>query len=293
MWRGFLLTHAQTRFTPIKIQAIICLLTGMILLGYSMLRQADAASLQDRTPELPPVAETVVSSVSSGRIPKLVNLAKIADHLECCETVSTKSVDVFYPAPKQAYLFGSSCGDKIAAPVRESAEAQRIGLFWAESCRRVSFCGFREGESRFRAGEIKQSPFRRDGNGIGRSLSVVIQNDMDSPIFVIPCFGFGPRKIGGLYQNVSSELPFGRTSPVADLHNDNDHKQQSNYREGITSEFLEELADEIPVVAGFICGTIGIAIYLNSRGFFGSFVGMSLIVVGVLFPWRALIMLVI
>ena len=93
--------------------------------------------------------------------------------------------------------------------------------------------------------------------------------------------------------NISPQLPFGGSPTVADLNDNNAHKQQSDYRERVTRQFVQELTDDIPIILGVICGAIGITIYLNSRGFFGSFVGMSLLVVGVLFPWRMLVLLVI
>ena len=78
-------------------------------------------------------------------------------------------------------------------------------------------------------------------------------------------------------------------TPVADLHDNDSDKEQSDDGNGVIQEFAQELIDVAPIAFGVICGAIGIAIYLNSRRFFGSLVGMILLAAGVLLLWRALI----
>ena len=122
----------------------------------------------------------------------------------------------------------------------------------------------------------------------GRSLAVVLNSDL--------AFNFEPRskvKYSPIFsENIGPQLSFGGLPTVANLHNNNAYQQQSDYRERVTTQFVQELADDIPVVLEVVCGAIGITIYLNSRRFFGSFFGMSLLAVGILFPWRMLLLLV-
>lgn len=221
-----------------------------------------------------------------------MNLSEIAGHLKCCETILAESINVIYSAPEQTDFFGLSCGDKIVKSVSEASQSQCIGLHRPHDCYGVSFCGVGERLRDLWNWGILQFPFGRYDNPISRGFPMVFQNYVNSSILAVPIGRFWSREKGAFHQNISSELALSRASSIADLNGNDAHEEQSNNRKRVAAQFVEELIDEIPVVAGVICGAIGITIYLNSRGVFWSFFGMSLLGLGVIFPWRMLFLLV-
>lgn len=53
-----------------------------------------------------------------------------------------------------------------------------------------------------------------------------------------------------------------------------------------------DLEGPVSLLVGICCGTVGVAIYLNSRGICGSLIGMGLVILGILtpnFPWWILL----
>jgi len=105
--------------------------------------------------------------------------------------------------------------------------------------------------------------------------------------------------------HVGARLQFGEPSKIAYLTKYGKNEEYSGDRED-TRKYGERIVDSlikypryvvlISVFFGVLCGAIGIAINLNSRGKMGAIFGGALVVVGLLtpvFPWWLVIFLVI
>lgn len=120
-----------------------------------------------------------------------------------------------------------------------------------------------------------------------------------------PSFGFQKFGMSESGPHVGARLQFGEPSKIAYLTKYGKNEEYSGDRED-TRKYGERIVDSlikypryvvlISVFFGVLCGAIGIAINLNSRGKMGAIFGGALVVVGLLtpvFPWWLVIFLVI
>jgi hypothetical protein len=240
-------------------------------------------------PFTPALGEFVVGSIAGLTESELMNPLEVLPQLEFGEMFSAESIDVIQSTPDVAVHFGALCRQVFGVSRFKTPELHHVATSGRNYGWRGVFSGSGEREDTIFRPLLAKMPLGFDCHFIGRGLARVLEDQVYRPMLVVSVFGLRSPEQSCFYQHVSAQLPFGGMTPVADLHDDDSDEKQSDDGNGVIKELVQELIDVAPIAFGVICGAIGIAIYLNSRRFFGSLVGMILLAAGVMFPWRALI----